>query len=143
MALTCRGSKPRIDINPGIEGQPLSHVEDDIGSRANDASTSRYERKQVAMDPQSAEISPVTFVRRESAAISVAMESSVAADAATLTSDNGSERRAFSIGEVQKMTCPRCLHTFPVEFYCIKCGYVPTGQENRRSRNVCNERQTD
>ncbi len=52
------------------------------------------------MDLQSAEISPVTFVRRESAAISVAMESSVAADAATLTSDNGSERRAFSIGEV-------------------------------------------
>jgi len=105
-------------------------VEDDIGSRANDASTSRYERTQVAMDLQSAEISPVTFVRRESAAISVAMESSLAADAAPLTSDNGSERRAFSIGEVQKLTCPRCQHTFPVEFYCIKCGYVPTGQEN-------------
>jgi hypothetical protein len=95
------------------------------------------------MDLQSAEISPVTLVSRESAAISVAMESSLAADVATLISDDGSGRRAFSIGEVQKMTCPRCLHTFPVEFYCIKCGYVPTGQENRRSRNVCNERQTD
>ena len=82
------------------------------------------------MDLQSAEISPVTFVSRESAAISVAMESSLAADAATLTSDNGSERRAWSIGEVQRMSCPRCLHAFPVGFYCTKCGYVPTGQEN-------------
>jgi hypothetical protein len=25
-----RGSKPRIEINSGIKGQPLSHVEDDI-----------------------------------------------------------------------------------------------------------------
>jgi hypothetical protein len=104
-------------------------VEDDIGSRANDASTSRYERKQVAMDPQSAEISPVTFVRRESAAISVAMESSLAADAAPLTSDNGSERRAFSIGEVQKMTCPRCLHTFPVEFYVSSAATYPRARK--------------
>jgi hypothetical protein len=54
------------------------------------------------MDLQPAEISPVTLVSRESAAISVAMESSLAADAATLTSGNGSERRAFSIEEVQK-----------------------------------------
>lgn len=82
------------------------------------------------MDLQSAEISPVTLVSRESAAISVAMESSLAADAATLTSDNGSERRAFSIGEVQNMTRPRCQHTFPVGFYCIECGYVPTSREN-------------
>ena len=82
------------------------------------------------MDLQSAEISAVTFVSREGAAISVAMESSFAADLAPLTSDNGLERRAFSIGEVQKMTCPKCQHSFPVEFYCIKCGYVPTDQKN-------------
>jgi hypothetical protein len=79
--------------------------------------------------PSISGISPLTFVRRASAAISIAMESSLAADAATLTSDNGSERRAVSIGEVQKMTCPRCLHTFPVEFYCIKCGCVPRARK--------------
>jgi hypothetical protein len=90
------------------------------------------------MDLQSAEISPVTFVRRESVAISVAMESSLAADAAPLTSDNGSERRAFSIGEVQKNDLSEMPTYFSSRIYCIKCGYVPTGQENRRSRNVCN-----
>ena len=82
------------------------------------------------MDLQSAEISPVTLVSRESAAISVAMESSLGADAATLTSGNGSERRAFLIGEVQKITCRRCQYTFPVGFYCTKCGYVSTSREN-------------
>jgi hypothetical protein len=83
------------------------------------------------MDLQSAEISPVTLVSRESAAISVAMESSLAADVATLISDDGSGRRAFPIEiEVQRMSCPRCQHTFPVGFYCTKCGYVPAGQEN-------------
>jgi hypothetical protein len=95
------------------------------------------------MNAHSAEKTTIALVRRESAAISVAMESSLAADAATLTSDNGSERRALSIGEVQRMSCPRCQHTFPVGFYCIRCGYVPTGQENRRSTNVCSERKTD
>ena len=96
------------------------------------------------MDLQSAEISPVTLVSRESAAISVAMESSLAADVATLISDDGSGRRAFPIEiEVQRMSCPRCQYTFPVGFYCTKCGYVPADQENRRSRNVCNEQQTD
>ena len=45
----------------------------------------------------------MTLVSRESAAISIAMKSSLAAHAATLTSDDGSERRAFSIeDEVQK-----------------------------------------
>lgn len=58
-------------------------------------------------------------------------ESCLAADMATFISDDGSERRAFPIEiEVQKMSCPRCQHTFPVEFYCIQCGYVPTSREN-------------
>ena len=95
------------------------------------------------MNAHSAEKTTIALVSRESAAIGIVLESCVAGSVATLISDDGSGRCAFSIGEVQKMTCPRCLHTFPVEFYCIKCGYVPTGQENRRSRNVCNERQTD
>ena len=58
-------------------------------------------------------------------------ESCLAADMVTLISDDGSKRRAFPIEiEVQRMSCPRCQHTFPVEFYCIQCGYVPTSREN-------------
>jgi len=77
------------------------------------------------MDLQSAEISPVTLVSRESAAISVAMESSLAADAATLTSDNGSERRAFSIGEVQNMLVRDANTPFQSDFIVLSAATYP------------------
>ena len=83
------------------------------------------------MNADSAEKTTIALVSAESAAIGIVLESCVAGPVATLISDNGSERRAFPIEiEVQRMSCPRCQHTFPVGFYCIKCGYVPAGQEN-------------
>jgi hypothetical protein len=82
------------------------------------------------MNTHSAEKNTIALVSGESAATGIVLESCVAGPVATLISDDGSGRRAFSIGEVQKMTCPRCQYTFPVGFYCIECGYVPTSREN-------------
>ena len=83
------------------------------------------------MNAHSAEKITIALVSGESAAIGIVLESCVAGPVATLISDDGSGRRAFPIEiEVQRMSCPRCQHTFPVGFYCIKCGYVPTGREN-------------
>jgi hypothetical protein len=83
------------------------------------------------MNAHSAEKTTIALVSGESAAIGIVLESCVAGPVATLISDDGSERRAFPIEiEVLRMSCPRCQHTFPVGFYCTKCGYVPTGREN-------------
>src|SRR5690242_7184865 len=63
----------------------------------------------------------------------------------TFISDDGSGRRAFPIEiEVQRMSCPRCQHTFPVGFYCIKYGYVPTGRKtDDRGMFVMSERRIE
>ena len=83
------------------------------------------------MDTQSAEKNHNSSGQRERAAIGIIMESCWVADMATLISDGSSEQRAFPIEiEVRGMSCSRCRHVFPVGFYCIECGYVPTGQEN-------------
>ena len=55
------------------------------------------------MNADSAEKTTIALVSAESAAIGIVLESCVAGPVATLISDNGSERRALSIGEVQRV----------------------------------------
>jgi hypothetical protein len=73
------------------------------------------------MDRQLVETSSVVLDSRHTSAPFMLVELSLAADRANLISDDGSEPL-----EAQRMSCPRCQHTFPTGFYCIACGYVPT-----------------
>jgi len=83
------------------------------------------------METRSTEKTTIALASSETAANDIVLESGLAANLATLISDYGSEQHAFPIEiKLPRMSCSRCQHTFPVGFYCIECGYVPTGQEN-------------